>query len=1021
MKRSTIFTLTGLLAWLPIFQLAGAIGQTAGDGNPAVNAAQGVDELKKQSVGSQKIRFQFQESDWKDVIPWFAEQAGFSLQPINDWPEGTFYLKDDSEYTTMEALDQLNHALRMRNPAFTLIRNRNMLIMTQLENAKLPNDLIETVSPDDLDSRGKYEILSCVFDLGDLSGDTMYQELRPMVDKDNQDFFAVFPAANQIHVRETGGTLRDIRNLIDTAKRRLIGDNQSVNVYRLKNVDAETFMLIARGLLRMEPGRDFTEDGSLTISREPFGDRLFIRGTDKMQKMFDETAKVVDVPLDAEGEVEIAKLRFKNYSILVDPKLGYDLLQTVLEGTPARMQQDEVTGNITILGRDEDHLAVEEALAAVAGEGGESFEIIKLVNGDASEIMLAVQSLLRQTATAETVSGPVVMANSVLNQILVRGKPQEVREVTRMVADLDENSLPMETGPRTGTRIINMDASDMDALTPSLLQDLLSETGRINVFNVVLPEQRKDLNSRLRGLPEKSSELEDLEKFMQGEGVVPPPAKRVAPAEKQDTSPRDSRGSSNNRGRLLGAPSVVILAHYFGVASCLQTGLLVPASLQVPQDEASSAKTSDEFARQNASDYRPVDVIPSVPGAPIDARFTDYGIVLNSKDLDALDDLEQAIRGRLDEDAETQLPTFFFLQYRKAENMKPFIEEFFGLADSGGGGGGGAGGLMGGMMNNMLGGGAGDLLGGLLGGGGGATSGSGAGILEGDVRFGMDASFNSIYVAGATGGDLDQISQLIELLDKPDPPHDPDTIGEFRSIKIFHHDLEELKMRIEELIPDYLDTAKGEGGVPQNNEAAQMMKALAQLQGGKAGGAAAEEQEKPKARLSVDLTTKQLLFTGPESTYQKILTIVRDLDVPQLSETPIVMYLQRQSNNQAVLDTLKNVWPDNIEIIEPDAVEDNSASSPDGTSKSPTATGSDATARAQQQQQQQMQQAREAFGRMMQQQGGGRGGPGGDGGGRGGAGGGRGGAGGGGGQPGGGGGQPGGGGGQPQIFGGRGN
>jgi hypothetical protein len=63
------------------------------------------------------LRFQFQESDWKDVIPWFAEQAGFSLQPITDWPTGTFYLKDDSEYTVMQALDQLNHALRMRNPA----------------------------------------------------------------------------------------------------------------------------------------------------------------------------------------------------------------------------------------------------------------------------------------------------------------------------------------------------------------------------------------------------------------------------------------------------------------------------------------------------------------------------------------------------------------------------------------------------------------------------------------------------------------------------------------------------------------------------------------------------------------------------------------------------------------------------------------------------------------------------------------------------------------------------------------
>ena len=39
-----------------------------------------------------KIRFTFQEQDWQDVIPWFADQAGYSLQPVVDWwtgPAGT--------------------------------------------------------------------------------------------------------------------------------------------------------------------------------------------------------------------------------------------------------------------------------------------------------------------------------------------------------------------------------------------------------------------------------------------------------------------------------------------------------------------------------------------------------------------------------------------------------------------------------------------------------------------------------------------------------------------------------------------------------------------------------------------------------------------------------------------------------------------------------------------------------------------------------------------------------------------
>lgn len=69
------------------------------------------------SSTEKKVRFTFQEQDWEDVIPWFADQAGYSLQPISDWPDSTFNLTDDSEYTVLEALDQLNHSLRMNRPA----------------------------------------------------------------------------------------------------------------------------------------------------------------------------------------------------------------------------------------------------------------------------------------------------------------------------------------------------------------------------------------------------------------------------------------------------------------------------------------------------------------------------------------------------------------------------------------------------------------------------------------------------------------------------------------------------------------------------------------------------------------------------------------------------------------------------------------------------------------------------------------------------------------------------------------
>ena len=100
-----------------------------------------------------KIRFRFDEIEWSEVIDWFAEQNGFSLFPIVQPPEGTFKYFDDQEYTVLEGLDQLNHALMLQG-GYTLIRNRKMLVLTK-KSEGYPSELIEEIESDDLNNRGK--------------------------------------------------------------------------------------------------------------------------------------------------------------------------------------------------------------------------------------------------------------------------------------------------------------------------------------------------------------------------------------------------------------------------------------------------------------------------------------------------------------------------------------------------------------------------------------------------------------------------------------------------------------------------------------------------------------------------------------------------------------------------------------------------------------------------------------------------------------------------------------------------
>ena len=467
-----------------------------------------------------------------------------------------------------------------------------MLILARLEDANFPDDLIETVPVADLDNRGKYETISCVFDMGDLDASEMYEEIKPMVGE-TTNRISVYPRANQIRVRASGSQLRDIRDLIEIANERFIKDNLQMEVYRLKHVDAESFMMIARGLLDMEPGQDTNFDGSLTVSREPFGNRLFLRGTTSMLERFEKVAAVIDVPAEEVDGVEVAKQTFRTYPIQVDPQLGYDLLQTVLEGTGARMQQDSVTGAILVLGREEDHRAVTAALDAIAGQTGEDFDIIKVKNGKASELMLAVQSLLRQTSDGTSTSGPVVMANSALNQILVRGTPKEVSEVRRMVADLDANSIPQQIGPRTSTRIISMDQRDMEELSP-MMQDLLKTTGRKNTMNIVLPDQRQDLKKRMRGLP--YSQPYDEQEI----GDPRPGAREIE-------RPRRGDGAS----RIKWQPGLASATQLLSFSPLLHVSLLVSSS-QIQDDEV--GQSSEEKTRQKSRDYRPAQQIPSVPG-----------------------------------------------------------------------------------------------------------------------------------------------------------------------------------------------------------------------------------------------------------------------------------------------------------------------------------------------------------------------------------------------------------------------
>ncbi len=633
-------------------------------------------EAANESKQKQKIRFSFEQADWQDVIPWFAQQAGFSLQPIADWPDGTFHLIDDSQYSVIDALDQLNHALRLRTPPYTLIRNRNMLVLVRADQQNYPSELIETVPVEKLDERGKYETMRCVFEFGELDCMDFDQQLQQLVTDVNRPAYAVFNGANQIHIRETGATLRVIRDIVMTARQRKSAKDSSLIVYNLKHTDADSFLFVARGLLGIAEGKNQREDGSLAISAEPLSDRLFVKGTRSGLEQFQAVAKLLDVaPEEIEAGGLVDKPYFQSYPVTSDPKLAFDSLQTFLAGRDGvRMQQDEITGAIAVMGRKAEHEIVTDTLAMIEGSNGQQFAIVQLQYAEPATVILTLRSLWGQTGELDP-QGPVLLGNPLQRTVIVRGTPTEVTQVKSMIAQLDEAATGLQDGVRTRTRVISMDDSKRDEVL-NVLEDYWPSTGRTNrlQLNLIMPDERSSLKKRLRRLPNQSepvdAESDDQDKSRSSEPTLDTSQfhRRIKRSSWQISACSTATiwRSAKRTAFNFFARSSSLIASCAASANrfpCLPAALIVaPKQLSSPLVPATGApQDSTSPKRLSNADYVPPEKIDSIPGDDIRIKATPGGIVITSGDLDALDDMEDLIRQQMGQQSDVQAPTFFFV------------------------------------------------------------------------------------------------------------------------------------------------------------------------------------------------------------------------------------------------------------------------------------------------------------------------------------------------------------------------
>jgi type II secretory pathway component GspD/PulD (secretin) len=224
----------------------------------------------------EKLRFQFHFQPWKDVLEWFAEQADLSLI-MDSAPQGTFNYNDRREYTPAEAIDLLNSVLSTKG--YMLVRRERLLMLVNLEDG-IPPNLVPTVAPEALDSKGEFELVSVLFDLEKIKPEEAEAEVKKLLGP--QGTVVALSKSRQVLVTETAGRLRAIRSVFKRIESESDRQGPQVEVIRLSRVDPQLAVASINKLFSSPPDVKPAAgtQAAPQVDADPASRQLMIRGTE---------------------------------------------------------------------------------------------------------------------------------------------------------------------------------------------------------------------------------------------------------------------------------------------------------------------------------------------------------------------------------------------------------------------------------------------------------------------------------------------------------------------------------------------------------------------------------------------------------------------------------------------------------------------------------------------------------------------------------------------------------------------
>ncbi len=365
-------------------------------------------------VAEPKLRFNFRFQRWSDVLEWFAEQAGLSLV-LDAPPPGTFNYSDDREYSVAESLDLLNGVLLTKG--YTLMRRERMLILVDLSQG-IPETLVPRVALEDLDDRGRFEIVSVLFSVGKRGVEDVVTEIGPLLSPRGKS--QPLPKTGQVLVTDTAGVMRAINAVIESMpeSRRADGsppEKPQLAVYPLRSADADAAVKVLEALL---PDAKFV--------RDPGANQLSAYATPTQQAA---VKNVIEQLQATEGPAE-SRARFEVYQLEDADAPG--ALATLQPLVPtARLTIDPISKKLAAWGTPADHAilakAIGQLVSTVQGTDDRQVEVYRLGKAVPATVAAMLPTIVpRARVAVDTPTNSLVVLATLADHKTVRATIEQI-------------------------------------------------------------------------------------------------------------------------------------------------------------------------------------------------------------------------------------------------------------------------------------------------------------------------------------------------------------------------------------------------------------------------------------------------------------------------------------------------------------------------------------------------------------------------------------------------------------------